>query len=158
MDNNARVTLLLTGRSDRGMTLRIQDATSRLPILEVELDAQALLELLTHTQVGGVEGIPAWLTGQRQHLGKYHSHASVSWQSKWPSDKQAQDAWAESMGQELGAASFTVNEHNQGRRSIVLRFYGETQQSADDWATWASAQLKARLPELPDFAETARAF
>lgn len=80
---NARLTVRLTPRfsnvgPERRMALIVEDAASDRKVIEVELLGEHLMDLLGNRQVGGVDGVPAWLIepDDRHALGKLNGVTS----------------------------------------------------------------------------------
>jgi hypothetical protein len=126
----------------RYLKLELTDIPSNLIIAVLELDAAAVLELLSSTQVGSVDGVPAWLIPERmrRNLGKINVHVSRQFPSYPPDESKltvAQwaaelEAFAEFARKALGGAVIQVSPKNHGSTNIVIRSYQEPD-DADYW-------------------------
>ncbi len=149
-DTNLNVTIRFIG-SNGTKQLRIEDVLSRLPIIEVELDAEALMTMLSNQTVGGTEGIPAWFTPLRDAIGKHHVHASVMWHSR-STDAEALSAWARQTAQDAMADTHSVSHHNQSRTSLTLRRYVSSAEAGQRWKESTEQWLAAVVHGAPGFA------
>jgi hypothetical protein len=138
-------------------TLRIRDARSRLTILEVEVNADQLMEILGAQTAGTEEPIPAWFTGHADKIGKHHVHVTALWKAGWKPrvTDEENDAWAERVRVDLGATSASISQHNRGRTGITLRHYMDTEESAAHWKQNAQQMIDDLVRTAPGYAEPA---
>lgn len=126
---NARLTMRLspvTSNRDpeRYMSLVIEDVTSGRTVASFELVGEHLLDLLGSRQVGGVEGMPAWLVEPRDRpaLGKLMFITEHQFNMRDYNDDTVQ-RWARRNGPALGAHEFSVTENNAGMHVARFVFY-----------------------------------
>lgn len=148
-DTNLNVTIRFIGNNGTKQ-LRIEDALSRLPIIEVELDAEALMTMLSNQTVGGVDGIPAWFTPLHDKIGKHHVHASYVWRST-SADAEELRAWARRIADLALADTHSVSHHNQSRTSITLRRYVNDPEAGQRWKESTEAWLSSVIDGAPGF-------
>lgn len=150
-DKNGRAQLMLTGDSTR-KRLTVTDPVSGVTFLEVDLDAPAFLEFMSHTTTGSAEGVPAWYAEGLDRIGKYHAHVSARFPNVGRHTEgmpQSLDNWAAMAGRRIRAYSHSVSFHTGLVTSVIFRSYHPTESGADAWKVSARAQLDELLPMLP---------
>lgn len=134
---NARLTMRLTPVTsnqdpDRYMSLVIEDVTSGLRIASFELLEEHLLDLLGNRQVGGHDGIPAWLIEpeRRNALGMNTFRTEHAFPAAQYNDDTV-DRWASRVSGALGAASYSVSPSNTGQLRVAFTYYTSAGLPAD---------------------------
>lgn len=126
---NARLTMRLspvTSNRDpeRYMSLVIEDVTSGRQVAAFELVGEHLLDLLGGRQVGGVDGMSAWLVEPRDRaaLGKLTFVTEHHFDMGKYCDDTVQ-RWARRTGPALGAHEYSVKKNNAGMLVVRFVFY-----------------------------------
>lgn len=126
---NARLTLQLspvTSNRDQGnyMSLVIADAVSGRRVADFELLAEHLLDLLGNRQVGGVEGVPAWLIEPRDRhvLGQHHFITSRRFSTHTHNDDTV-ERWAKLNAGAMGANKFRISKNNSSQHVVTFDYY-----------------------------------
>lgn len=126
---NARLTMRLTSvTSNRDpehyMVLKIEDATSGLTVAQLELLGEDLMDLLGNRQVGGVDGMPAYLTEpeNRAALGCHTFTTSHRFPLSHYNDDTV-DRWAARNSRALDAASYRVIKNNTRMAVVTFTYY-----------------------------------
>lgn len=134
---NARLTMRLTPvtsnqEPDRYMSLVIEDITSGMRIASFELLGEHLLDLLGGRQVGGVDGMPAYLVepADRPVLGCHVFHT----EHRFPMGRYNDDTverWAKRTSGALDAASYRVTKNNAQMLVVLFTYYTNAALPAD---------------------------
>lgn len=135
-DPNARLTMRLTPVTanrapERYMSLVIEDVTSGLRIAQFDLLGDDLLDLLGNRQVGGTDGIPAYLIERenRGALGCHTFNTEHRFRMSQYNDDTV-DRWAARTSRALDAASYRVTKNNA--RMLVVTFVYYTTAALSD--------------------------
>lgn len=128
---NARLTLRLTSvtsnvEPERYMALKIEDAASGQTVAQFELLAEHLLDLFSGREVGGVDGVPAFLIeeGNRRTLGKAMGVVQRRFSTRDHNDDTVQ-RWANLHAGALGFHEASVTKNNAAQYVVIFRFYEE---------------------------------
>lgn len=128
-DKNARLTMRLvpvTANSEPSqyMKLVVEDAVSGLTIIEMELLGEHLLDMLGNRQVGGVDGLEAWLLPEplRSNLGRKRGITRRLFPMRDHEEEDVRD-WCAYHGPALGAVSWTVSRQNTGSYNVAWYHY-----------------------------------
>ena len=139
-DNNARLALRLsavTSNRDPGryMTLVVTDIASDQRIVQMDLLGEHLLELLSSMQVGGADGLEAWIIepADRATIGKIRGVTSRRF-SIYEHDEDAIAKWAGECLDAMGAHGFRLSQNNEGKFVVAFEHYIDTrwQEEAND--------------------------
>jgi hypothetical protein len=118
--------------------IRVIDKASRLPVVELALNATQFAEAVTGLNADDVAG-EILVTAQRGHLGKQMDHYSVSFRA---SEESARE-WAETARHYLGADTFELTRTQRGKQ-VTFRWYRPVGSPPIDHLVAASL-----LPPLP---------
>jgi hypothetical protein len=126
---NARLTMRLTRvtsnvEPERYMSLVIEDVISGRQVAAFELLGEHLLDLLGGRQVGGVDGMDAWLVEPRDRpaLGKLTFTTEHRFElGKYCDDTVAR--WARRTAPALGAHEYSVKKNNAAMNVVRFVFY-----------------------------------
>lgn len=134
---NARLTMRLspvTSNRDpeRYMSLVIEDVTSGLRVASFELLGEDLLDLLGGRQVGGVDGVAAYLVEphERPALG-CHSFTTEHRFTMARYNDDTVERWAKRTSGALDAASYRVTKNNAGMLLVLFTYYTNAVLPAD---------------------------
>lgn len=126
---NARLTMLLTSATsnqdpEHYMVLKIEDATSGLTVAQFELLGDDLMDLLSHRQVGGMDGVPAYLVEpkSRPALGCRRFTTDVRFRDSQYNDDTV-ERWAERTSGALDAASYRISRNNASMIVVNFEYY-----------------------------------
>lgn len=126
---NAHLTMRLTPvtsnqEPERYMSLVIEDVRSGLRIASFELVGDDLLDLLGGRQVGGVDGVPAYLI-EPEHRPALGCHTFTT-EHHFPMSQYNDDTverWAKRTSGALGAANYRLSKSNQGTLRVYFTYY-----------------------------------
>lgn len=128
-DPNARLTMRLTSVTsnqdpEHYMVLKIEDATSGLTVAQFELLGDDLMDLLSNRQVGGVDGVPAYLVEptSRPALGCHRFTTDVRFRGSQYNDDTV-ERWAGRTSGALDAASYRISKNNDGMIVVTFVYY-----------------------------------
>lgn len=132
---NARLTLRLTPvtsniEPERYLSLKIDDADSGQTIVQFELLAEHLLDMFSGREVGGVDGVPAFLIeeGNRHTLGKTMGVVQRRFSTSDHNEDTVQ-RWAALHAGALGFHEFSVKKNNASQYVVTFRFYEEPERA-----------------------------
>jgi len=131
-DPNARLTIRMSPvtsnrQPEQYMSLVVADATSGQTVAQFELLGQHLLDLLGNRQVGGVDGMDAWLIepDARRYLG--HMHGTTV--RRFPTarfEEQAVANWCAGNCRAIGGATWRVSQNNASMHVATWDHYVDT--------------------------------
>ncbi len=154
MNPNRQIRLQLSGNNGT-KRLTIQDVTSGLTFLEVVLEPEALMELLSAQLTGSVDGIPAWMPSDLSPVGQIRGTVRLSIPTRW-NQQEAAKVYADRCRAAIGAASVAINPQNSGQTVLVFRAYFEAEEELREWCATAQRILDTVMrPLAPGTAQDA---
>jgi hypothetical protein len=119
----ARLVPVTSREHDRGycMRLSVDDAASGMTIVDMELDAEHVMQLLRGSETGGADGIPAKVVTEntRRLLGKYRTTNRRLFNSAWYTEAQV-DAWGKYAASVIGADATSITKTSGGDWRVTL--------------------------------------
>jgi hypothetical protein len=151
---NIHVQLQLTGDST-SKRLVIREVASGITMLEVSMDPEAFMELMSTAITGSVDGIPAWVAPGLERIGKHVGRATIGLKTTWsgaPSDRdrdQLLNSWAGMAMKRVHAYSYRVSQHNNNATTVIFQAWHDTPEAAEAWSQEAGfilAELRGTAP------------
>jgi hypothetical protein len=131
-DPNARLTMRLspvTSNREPGhyMSLVISDITSGQRVAQFDLLGDHLLDLLATRQVGGVDGMDAWLIepDNRQNLGRMHGTTTRRFPTATFEEVEVM-RWCATNCRAIGGTNWRISQNNAGMHVVTWDHYVET--------------------------------
>lgn len=148
-ESNARLTMRLspvTSNRDpeRYMSLVIEDIISGRQVAAFELLGEHLLDLLGGRQIGGADGVPAWLIPPRDRpaLGRLTFVTEHRFEMGKYNDDTVQ-RWARRNSPALGAHEFSVKKNNASMHVVRFVFYVDA--ADQEWLPEIAAAKQATM-------------
>jgi len=128
-NHNARLTMRLTPVTSNQepelyLSLVIEDAISGLRVAAFDLLPQDVMDLMSQRQVGGVDGVKAWLLEpeMRDALGMKQFTTNYNFPASQYNDDTV-ERWARRISGALGAASYSVSMSNDRQLRVRFTYY-----------------------------------
>lgn len=151
---NAHVQLQLTGDHLR-KRLVIKEVASGITMMEVGLDPDAFMQLMSTMITGSVEGIPAWIAPGLDRVGKHVGRAVVALKTDWYGSPAAAErdqllnSWASMAQKRVRAYSYRISRHNNNATTVTFMAWHVTAEAAEEWSDEAQfllAELRGTAP------------
>lgn len=151
---NAHVQLQLTGDQLR-KRLVIKEVASGITMLEVSMNADAFMELMSTMITGSVEGIPAWIAPGLERIGKHIGRASVGLKTDWAGSPDVAErdkllnSWASMAQKRVRAYNYRISRHNNNATTVIFQAWHDTPDAAEAWSQEAGfilAELRGTAP------------
>lgn len=151
-DPNTKLTMRLSPVTSnkapyRYLALTIEDVASGTRFVQMNLEPEHVMQMISNQQVGEVQGMDAWLlpAEHRHQLGKLSRNVSVDVE-RWGRERADINQWAEHARVAIRADSVSARAQNTGNWHIVFTFYLDP--AREDLSAYM-ADRQTLLDELP---------